>query len=38
MIRQEYKHPYNQTELGEKYGIGQDNISRIINNKIWEGK
>ena len=29
---------YTQTSLAREFGIGQDEISRIVNDKIWEGK
>ena len=29
---------YTQTSLARDFGIGQDEISRIVNDKIWEGK
>lgn len=39
MIRQKYQTGhYTQTSLAREFGIGQDEISRIVNDKIWEGK
>ena len=26
---------YKQTELAKRFQVGQDEISRIVNNKIW---
>lgn len=36
-IRELYnKKTYNQYDLSGMFGVGQDNISRIINKKIWK--
>lgn len=36
-IRSLYK-TQTQTQIALKFGIGQDNVSRIINNKTWKNK
>ncbi len=34
-IRQKYAQGLKQAEIGGMYGIGQDEVSRIINHKRW---
>lgn len=35
-IRELYKNGFTQKELSHKYGVGQDNISRIVNGLYWK--
>jgi hypothetical protein len=37
-IRQEYAAGVTQRELAERHSVGQPNISRIVNYKLWQGE
>ena len=35
LIRSLYEKGYNQKMLASQFGVGQDNVSRVVNHKIW---